>query len=180
MRFFPPQHLSPTSAEVLQASTSKPPIHSAVASKFDGVDDALQKFPDLFGLTYPLEPLGPNMCFKPVSDVPTDVHRVMCWERLLVFLVPKLQHDLAFFKILYRYNCSCILDDCDQAHRSRYKDRAIMVVVLTFCEIKRLMETETIDPAVAEHLQLALKDRLKIFCSRIFGFDESKEVTRAG
>ena len=102
----------------------------------------------------------------------------MRWERLLVFLLPKFKQDLDFFKGLYRYNCSYIFDDCDQAHRSRYKDRAVMVIVLTFYEIKRLMETETLDPAIVEHLQLALKDRLKIFCSRIFDFDESKEVTR--
>ena len=50
-------------------------------------------------------------------------------------------------------------------------------MVLTSYEIKRLMETEILDPAGAEHLQLALKDRLKIFCSQIFGSDESKEVT---
>ena len=135
-------------------------------------------FPDPFGLTYPLEPLGPNMCFKSVSDLSPNVRRGMCWERLLIFLIPKFQHDPAFFKTLYRSNCSYLFNDCDQAHRSPHKDRAVMVVVLTFYEIKRLMETETIDPTVAEHLRLALKDRLKIFCSRIFDFDESKEVTR--
>ena len=102
----------------------------------------------------------------------------MRWERLLVFLVPNFKYDLGFFQGLYRYNCSYILDECDQAHRSRYKDRAVMIIVMTFYEIKRLIETETLDPAEVEHLQLALKDRLKIFCSRIFDFDESKEVTR--
>ena len=113
-----------------------------------------------------------------VFDLSTEIHNIVRWVRLLVFMIPKLQHDLAFFKSLYRYNCSYIFDDCDQVHMSPHKDRAVMIVVLTFYEVKRLMETETLDLAVVDHLLLALKDRLKIFCSRIFDFDESKEVTR--
>ncbi len=138
----------------------------------------MQKFAELFDLRHPLEPLGPRMCMETVFDLSTEIHNIVRWVRLLVFWIPKLQHDLVFFKCLYSYNCSYILDDCDQAHMSPHKDRAVMIVVLTFYEIKRLMETETLDLAVADHLLLALKDRLKIFCSRIFDFDESKEVTR--
>ena len=138
----------------------------------------MQKFAELFGMRPPLEPLGRRACMQTVFDLSTEIHDIVHWVRLLVFMIPKLQYDLAFFKSLYRYNCYYMFDDCDQAHMSPHKDRAVMSVVLTFYEIKRLMETEVIDLAVAEHLQLALKGRLKIFCSRIFDFDESKEVTR--
>ena len=93
-------------------------------------------------------------------------------------MIPNILHDLSFLKILYRYNSSNIFDDCDQAHVSPHKDRAVMIVVLTFYEIKRLKETKILDLAVADHLLLALKDRLKIFCSRIFDFNESKGFTR--
>ena len=113
-----------------------------------------------------------------IFDSSTEIREIVRWVRLLVFLIPKLQHDLALFKSLYRYNCSYLLDDCDQAHMSPHKHRAVMIVVLTYYEIKRLMESETSDRAVADHLLLALKDRLKIFCSRIFDFDESKDFTR--
>ena len=113
-----------------------------------------------------------------VFDLSTEIHNNVRWVRLLVFLIPKLQHDLVFFKSLYRYNRSYIFDDCDHAHMSPHKDRAVMIVVLTFYEIKRLMETEILDLAAADHLLLALKDRLKIFCSRIFDFDEAKGFTR--
>ena len=51
-----------------------------------------------------------------------------------------------------------------------------MVVVIVFHGIKWLREMDIFDPAVTDHLQLALQVRLKIFCSRIFGFDASKRI----
>ena len=51
-----------------------------------------------------------------------------------------------------------------------------MFVVLRSDTIMHPTEME-IDPAVVDHLQLALQTRLKIFCSRSFDFDESKGLT---
>ena len=120
------------------------------------------------------------MCMENVFDLSNEIvsHNIVRWVRLLVFLIPKLQDEPVFFKSLYRYNHSYLFDDCDQAHMLPQKDRAVIIVVLTFYEIKRLMETEILDLAVADHLLLALKHRLKIFCSRIFDFDESKGLTQ--
>ena len=171
-----PQRLLP--AESLSVGISDSTYRDTFASHHDGVDIVVHKFADLLGLRHPLELLGPRMCMENVFDLPNEIHNIVHWLRLLVFLVPKLQHDLAFFKSLYRYNCSNLFDDCDQAHMSPNKDRAVIIVVLTFYEIKRLMETDILDLAVADHLLLALKNRLKIFCSRIFDFDESKGFTR--
>lgn len=97
-------------------------------------------------------------------------------KRTLVYFIPKLQHDPAYFERLYRYVYSYLVNYCDQAHRSSHKYRAVMVVIVIFHGIERLRGTEILDPAVTDHLQLALKDRLKIFCSRIFGFDASKRI----
>lgn len=129
-----------------------------------------------------LEPRIPNV-FKKMEENWENVfgmcasfHGPIRWKRTLVYLVPKLQHDPAYFERLYRYFYPYLVNYCDQAHRSSHKDRAVMVVVLIFHGIKRLKETEMLDPAVTDHLQLALQNRLKIFCSRIFGFDASKRI----
>lgn len=129
-----------------------------------------------------LEPRIPNF-FKKMGENWENVFgmcasfdRPIRWKRTLVYLVPKLQHDLAYFERFYRYVYPYLVNYCDQAHRSSHKYRAVMVVVLIFHGIKRLKETEMLDPAVTDHLQLALQDRLKIFCSQIFGFDESKRI----
>ena len=170
-----PQRLLP--AESLSIGISDSTLHDTYTSQLDGVDIIVRKFAKLFGLRHPLEFLGHNMCMETVNSS-TQLHIIRRWVTCLVFLIPNIQHDLSFLKSLYRYNSSYIFDDCDQAHVSPHKERAVMIVVMTFYEIKRLMETERLDLAVADHLLLALKDRLKIFCSRIFDFDESKGFTR--
>ncbi|KAM0794510.1 hypothetical protein BDR22DRAFT_689918 [Usnea florida] len=154
--------------------TSNSAFHDTFASQLDGVDIIMQNFEELFGLRHPLDP---KLCVKTVNSS-TELQNIVHWARLQVCLIPNLQHDLSFLKSLYRYNSSYIFDDCDQAHMSPHKERAVMLVVLTFHEIKRLKDTEILDLAVADHLLLAMKGRLKIFCSRIFDFDESKEFTR--
>ena len=127
------------------------------------------------------EPRAPHV-FKKMEKIWENVfgmydsfHGPTRWKRTLVHLFPNLGDDPAYFERLYRYVYSYLVNYCDQAHRSSHKDRAVMVVVL-FHGIKRLRETEMLDPAVTDHLQLALQGRLKIFCSRIFGFDASKRI----
>ena len=131
-----------------------------------------------------LEPRIPNV-FKKMEENWENVfgmcasfHGPIRWKRTLVYLVPKLQHDPAYFERLYRYSHPYLVNYCDQAHRSSHKDRAVMVIVLIFHGIKWLRETEMLDPAATDHLQLALQDRLKIFCSRIFGSGASKRIMR--
>ena len=53
------------------------------------------------------------------------------------------------------------------------KESAVVAGVLVFKEIKHLTKTDKLDPSAVEHVQLALKTRLKILCSRIFDYDES-------
>ena len=128
-----------------------------------------------------LERLGPIVYWKTAGNYDGILIRnyakfvgLTRWKRPLVYLVPKFQHVLALVERFHRYCWSYVLNCCDQAHRSPHKYQAVMVVVMIFHGIKRLREMDTFDPAVTDHLQRALQDRLKIFCSRIFGFDASK------
>ena len=129
------------------------------------------------------ERLGPIISWKTAGNY--DGILIQCyaltlgltrWKRSLFYLVPKLQHVLALVERFHRFCWPYMLNYCDQAHRSPHKSQAVMVVVIVFYGIMRLREMDTLDPAVTDHLQLALQDRLKIFCSRIFSFDASKRI----
>ena len=141
------------------------------------------KSADLSPLMLNLELLGPIIFWKTAGNYNGKlIHSYALtlgltrWKRPLVYLFPKLQHGLALAERFHRYCWSYMLNCCDQAHRSPHKSQAVMVVVIVFYGIKRLREMDTFDPAVTDHLQLALQDRLKIFCSRIFDFDASKRI----
>lgn len=172
----------PVSAKCLQEDISRSAVQITLDSQLGGIYDFWEKIGVVFHLMVNLEPRIPNV-LKKMEENWESVFRMcayfcgpICWKRTLVYLVPKLQHDLAYVERLTRYVYSYLVNYCDQAHRSSHKYRAVMVVVLIFHGIKRLRQTEMLDPAVTDHLQLALKDRLKIFCSRIFGFDASKRI----
>lgn len=64
------------------------------------------------------------------------------------------------------------------AHKLPRKDIAILLIVFVFDEVQHLREVQTLDPSLADHLQLALKSRLKVLCALIFDFDRSKKLTR--
>ena len=180
---FSHQHLFSVSAKLLQECISKSAIHNALDSQFDGFSGFSEKLINLSPLMVNLEPPGSRLLLNTARYWWEDIfywyafsHWTIRWKRTLVYLDPRLQHDLAYLEILYRSWWSYMFNVCDQAHRSPHKDRAVMIVVLILHGIKRLRETEILDLAVTDHLQLALQDRLKIFCSRIFGFDASKRI----
>ena len=103
-------------------------------------------------------------------------HSIVRWKRLLVHLFPSLQYILALIERLYISVCWRMFEYCDRAHKSASKEEAVIIVTIIFHEIKNPTEIETLDPSVLRHLQLLLQTRLKVFCSRIFDFDESEKV----
>ena len=108
----------------------------------------------------------------------THVHSILRWKRPLVYLAPELQHSLTILEKIFGEISSFMFSYCDQVHRTPHKNAAVMVVVIIFYEITHLTRTEmeTSDPAEVDHLKLILQSRLRIFCSRVFNFDESKEL----
>ena len=105
-------------------------------------------------------------------------HSILRWKRVLVYLIPGLQPALALIERLYRYNCLRTFEILDTLHKwpHKYKYEAIFTVILIYDEIKCLIDTESYDHSVLDHLKEILHDRLKVLCSRAFNFDESKKV----
>lgn len=136
----------------------------------------MQKFGYLFDLIDSLEPLGAKFLLRKTHKhtpfLYSYTHAILGWVRVLVYLVPGLQHALAFIRRLYRSLSFRMLDLCDQLHKKAHKFWAVIISVVLFDEIKRLTSMEISDPSAVDHVQLVLKSRLTFFCSRIF--DESK------
>ena len=109
-----------------------------------------------------------------------DTHNVVRWKRVLVYLVPGLHRELAWVEKLNRYLCHAVLYMCDRIHTFlRDKDLAALAFVMVFDEIKHLMKMENPNPSAVDHVQLALKARLKVLCSQIFNFDGSTSKKKA-
>ena len=101
-------------------------------------------------------------------------HSILRWKTVLIYLVPGLQRVCAFIARLYKYSCLEVLRLCDRTHEYRNKYVAAFIVVLVFDEFQHLTEIEESDPSAVEHVQLALKNRLKVFCSQIYHSDYYK------
>lgn len=136
----------------------------------------MQKFGYLFDLIDSLEPFRPRFILRKIHKhapfLYPYTHAIVGWVRVLVYLVPGLQHALAFIGRIYRISSFCMLDLCDQLHKLAPKFWAVIISVVVFDEIKRLTSMEISDPSAVDHVQLVLKSRLTVFCSRVF--DESK------
>ena len=103
-------------------------------------------------------------------------HDILLWKRVLVYLVPGLQHVLALMERVCRYACLRSFEIFDGVHKWPHKNKmeAILAVVLIYDEIKHLTDTETSDHSVVDHLKEILQNCLQVLCSRAFNFDESK------
>ena len=142
-------------------------------------------YPFLFNLAEMLDPSKTKMFLKIIdsdeSFQPLYLHVygqiIPHWKRVLVDGAPKLQQVLAFFEKVHRFMCSELLSYCELVHKSPHKDRAVMVVAFLLDKVNHLMRTETLNPSVVDHLQLALQNRLKVFCHRFFDFDGSKKIS---
>lgn len=96
-------------------------------------------------------------------------HGIVRWKRVLVYFVPELHRELAFIEKVWRFLCRSALYSCDLMHTlSRDKDFAVSTGVLVFDEINHLTKLEKPNPSAVDHVQLAIKARLKVLCSRIF------------
>ena len=102
-----------------------------------------------------------------------DTHSIVRWKRTLVYLVPELHREFAFIEKVYRFSCLAVLCVCDRMH-TLFRDKGLAVIIggLVFDEIKHLTKMEKPNPSAVDHVQLALKARLKVLCSRIFDDDK--------
>ena len=132
----------------------------------------MQKFGYLFDLIDSLEPSRAKIFLRKTHKhtpfLYSYTHAILGWARVLVYLVPGLQHTLAFIGRLYRFLSFQMLDLCDQLHKKAHKFWAVIISVVLFDEIKRLTSMEISDPSAVDHVQRVLKSRLTFFCSRIF------------
>ena len=103
----------------------------------------------------------------------TYTHSLVRWKRTLAYLVPELHREFAFIEKLYRFVFRRVLYVCDRMHTfSRDKVLAAVPVILAFDEIKHLTKMERPNHSAVDHIQLALKARLKVLCSQIFPIDK--------
>ena len=181
---FSSQNLPPLLAELLQEDISALEVFETMESQFGGIKTFTQNYKYLFDLMESLEPLRSRIFLK-ILDSNEDTHAlysysytssIVRWKRVLVYMVPELQHVLALLERFHRYKCSQVLRYCDLVHTSPHKDRAVMMVVLILEEIRHFTGTEILDSSVVNHLQLALQNRLKVFCHRLFDFDGSRQI----
>ena len=167
---------------------SESEVFSAIDSQFGGTYDFLQKFVYLFDFMRFFEQYRSNFfLFNPNGTrlwtrlwFYAFSHSIIRWERVLLFLAPGLKRVLDLIEKLHKYLCLWVFEYCDQLHRRTDKFEAVMVCVTIFDEIKhhqfehRQMSMEILDSSARDHVQLLLKSRLKVFCSRVYDFDESK------
>jgi hypothetical protein len=131
-----------------------------------------------------LEPFRPRMVWRTrtvelkgfdffkILQLYSYSHSITRLKDLLLYLDPELHDVLPIFEDFYREACLLMFKFCDAAHKflnkNFPKDFAITVMVFVFDEVKGLKEMPTLDASIAEHLQLALKSRLKVLLSRVF------------
>jgi hypothetical protein len=142
----------------------------------------------LLGLMDSLEPFRLRMTLKThkmkfgrldffnVLQLYTYSHSIIRFKELLLYLDPELLNILLIFELLYRLACLDMFNYCDSAHKSPSRIEAIILMIYVFDELRGLKEMPTLDPSIAEHLQLALKSRLKVLCAPIFHSDDSKAL----
>lgn len=109
---------------------------------------------------------------KAVFHLYIITHNIVRWKRSLAYLVPDLYREIPLIERCYRIYCYTALMICDRLHTFD-KESAVIAGVLAFDEIKHLTKMEMPDTSAVDHVQLALKARLKVLCSRIFDFDSS-------
>ena len=155
-----------------------------IKSQSDGLEKLSPKYDYLFDLMDTLEPLRPRTFLKMIDGntishilwLCSCVQTIIRWKRVFAFMIPGFQHQLALLERLYRVICSILFRECDIVHKSPRKGRAVMIIAFTIDEIKHLAQRQKLNPSVVDHLQLALQNRLKVFCHRFFDFDGSKKI----
>ena len=163
---------------------SESEVFSAFDSQFGGTYDFLQKFVYLFDFMRFFEQYRSNFFLSKSNGTRlwfyAFSHSIIRWKRVLLFLAPGLKRVLDLIEKLHKYLCLSVFEDCDQLHGHTNKFEAVMVCVTIFDEIKHhqfehhQMSMEILDSSARDHVQLLLKSRLKVFCSRVYDFDESK------
>ena len=163
---------------------SESEVFSAIDSQFGGTYGFLQKFVYLFDFMRFFEQYRSNFFLSESNGTRlwfyAFSHSIIRWKRVLLFLAPGLKRVLDLIEKLHKYLCLWVFEYCDQLHRLTDKFEAVMVCVTIFDEIKHhqsehhQMSMEILDSSARDHVQLLLKSRLKVFCSRVYDFDESK------
>ena len=121
------------SAKFHQEGISSSEIRDTLESQFGGERAFWDQNGYLAGLTDLLELLRPKGYLRTVGLINNYIHTyslthsILRWKRVLVYLVPGLQHVLALIERLYRYACLCMFEIFDGMHKwpHKHKNEAI-------------------------------------------------------
>lgn len=101
-------------------------------------------------------------------------HSIVRHKRALLYLAPKLKHDLVFIERLYRNACLKMLRYCDTMHSSSQPKWAVFLLALIYEELV-ILNPEQMDSSLLQHLLIAVSSRLTIFSNRLLDLDRSKK-----
>ena len=104
-------------------------------------------------------------------------HSILQWKAVLLLLAPENRHILAIFERLYRVSCLSLFKECDEAFISLQKNSALVVTALVFGE-NQYLRNMTPEYALADHIDLALRSRLKVLCAQLFDWSSSQKSVR--
>lgn len=104
-------------------------------------------------------------------------HSILQWKAVLLLLAPENRHNLAIFERLYRVSCLSLFKECDEAFISLQKDSALVVTALVFGE-NQYLRNMTPEYALADHIESALRSRLKVLCAQLFDWSPSQKSVR--
>lgn len=152
-----------------------PVLHKELHSLLSGPKFFLRKFCYLFELMKTLEPhrlrgivrLSEHANLSGI-DWYSYTHSIFRWRKRILRWAPDLETDLTGYEALYVYGRHYIFKTCDEAHKQPDKAIAILILVLVFEEIQCMIEDQTLNHSLAEHMQLVLKSRLRVLCGQAF------------
>ena len=102
---------------------------------------------------------------------------IVRWRAVLLLLAPENRHILALFERIYRDCCFRIFKLCDEAFKSPWEGGALSVTALVFGEVQYLRNM-TPEYVLADHIDLALRSRLKVLCAQLFDWGPSQKPVR--
>ena len=101
-------------------------------------------------------------------------HSIVRHKRVLLYLAPKLKHDLIFIERLYRNACLKMLRYCDTMDSLSQPEWTVFLLALIYEELV-ILNPEQMDSSLLQHLLIAVSSRLTIFSNRLLDLDRSKK-----
>jgi hypothetical protein len=104
----------------------------------------------------------------------TYSHSIVRWKKLLLYLTPELCEVVGIFEKAEKALLSRVFE-CFEDVQSSDKRILIGLLVLMSDEVQRLRTTQRLDASLADHLQLAIKNRLQVFCTGVLDLHPPKK-----